>query len=219
MQTLIAGGGSIGGKVAIYLTQRGENVTVIDEDRAKCEWLSKNSDATVYNGNTLDPELLMEAGIDKVDALIVALGNDQLTRKVVDFAKSQFGVPKIIAIAQESELRDEIKSSGADRVICSQDEVLSQVENVLQTNGRRTIYQDRQKEWRISRLSVRATSNALGKLVPKLEDKHAKIAGIIRNGNLIFPSKETVFEMGDELFLIGNQEAVEKIADAIEEGS
>lgn len=219
MQTLIAGGGTIGSKLAIYLAERGEDVIVIDEDRARCEWLSKNTDAKVYNGSMLNPELLMEAGIDKVDALIVALGNDQLTRKVVEFAKSQFGVPKVVAIAKESELCEQIKASGADKVICSEDEVLNEVENVVQAGAFKTIYKDRQTKSLISKITVRARSNALGKPVTKIENKLAKISGIIRDRVFFFPDHDTTLEMGDELLIIGRQPDVEKVVNSVNEES
>ena len=219
MQTLIAGGGIIGSRLAMYLTERGEDVVVIDEDKERCEWLSKNTDAKVYNGSMLNPELLMEAGIDKVDALIVALGNDQLTRKVVDFAKSQFGVPKIVAIAKESELCEQIMASGADKVICSEDEVLNEVENVVQSGAFKTIYKDSRTESLISKVTVRARSNALGKPVTKIENKLAKISGIIRDRVLFFPDQDTTLEMGDELLIIGRQPDVEKVVNLVNEES
>jgi trk system potassium uptake protein TrkA len=217
LQTLIAGGGAIGSRLAVFLSQRGEDVTVIDEDRTKCEWLSKNSDAKVYNGSLLNPELLMEAGIDKADALIVALGNDQLTRKIVEVAKSQFGVPRVVAIAKESGTLDQIKASGADRVICSQDEVLREVESVLQPGAVKTVYYDKQGECLISRVTVRATSRALGKKISKIQNRFAKISGIVRDRNFFFPTDDTTLEMGDELFLMGKQDDVEKITDLIRE--
>lgn len=203
----------------MYLSQRGDDVAVIDQDRERCEWISKNSDARVYNGNALDPELLMEAGMGKADALIVALGNDQLTRKVVDFTKSQFGVPKVIAIANESEMAEQIKADGADTVICSQDEVLAQLENVLQPGTSRTVYYDKQRSCQISRVIVRATSRALGKAASKLESKSARVSGIIRGETFMFPDPETTIEMGDEVFIMGREEAVEKTIREISEES
>lgn len=219
LPTLIVGGGVIGSRLAVHLSQRGEDVTVVDEDRKKCEWISKNSDAKVYNGSPLDPELLMQAGIDRADTLIVAMENDQLTRKVVDFAKKQFGTPKVFAIARESENSDQIRSSGASNVICSQEEVLDEVENILHSGADRTIYHDEQRSCLISRMTLRATSNAIGKPVSKLQDKSARISGLIRNGDLIFPLDDTVLEMGDELFILGVPEAVEKVVSKMDQES
>jgi Trk K+ transport system NAD-binding subunit len=68
-------------------------------------------------------------------------------------------------------------------------------------------------------VSVRATSEALGKNPSQLQNKNAKISGIIRNGNFFFPDNDTQLEMGDELFVLGKEDSVNKIVDAVvEEG-
>lgn len=215
LPTLITGGGAIGSRLAVYLSQLGEDVTVVEEDKKKCEWISKNSDAKVYNGSVLDPDILMQAGIDKADTLIVTVGNDQLTRKVVDFAKTQFGIPKVFAITRESEHSDKIRSSGAYRVICAQDEVLDEVKNALNSGADRTIYHDAQRGCLITRATLRATSNAIGKPISKLQNKSARISGLMRDGYLVFPFEDTVLEMGDELFIIGMQDDVEEVVSEI----
>jgi trk system potassium uptake protein TrkA len=218
LQTLIIGGGSIGSKVAIFLSRNGETVRVVEQDKPKSEWLSKNSDATVFNGNALDPAILLEAGIDKADILIVAVDSDELAVKVVDFAKSQFGVQKVIAIARSSEFSDILRQSGADHVISAEDEVLNKMESILQRNdGQRTIFADKQNNYRISRITVRATSRMLGKRVSKVERAKAKVAAILRGGSLMFPDDETVLEMGDEVFVIGNENDIDKVASLIQQ--
>ncbi len=219
MQTLIAGGGTIGARLAIYLTLRGEDVTIVEENRERSEWLSKNIDAKVYNGNMLNPELIMEAGIGKADTLIVTLGDDQLTRKVVEFAKSQFGIPRVLAVAKESELCEQIRASGADKVICSEEEVLKEVENALETGSSKTLYKENHNGILISKVAIRARSKALGKQVSKLENKFARVSGIVRNGSFFFPTDDATLEMGDELFVVGREEDVQKVVDEISEES
>jgi trk system potassium uptake protein TrkA len=216
LQTLITGGGSVGSKVAIFLSRNGESVRVVEQDKAKSEWLSKNSDATVYNGNALDPAILLEAGIDKADTLIVAIGSDEITAKIVDFAKSQFGVQRVIAVTKRAEFTDLIKRNGADKVICAEDEVLDEIENVLQrSDGQRTIFADKQSNYRISRVMVRATSRMLGKRVSKIEKTRAKVPALVRGGQLVFPDDQTDLEMGDEIFVIGTEGDVDKVANQV----
>jgi trk system potassium uptake protein len=216
LQTLIAGGGAVGSKVAVFLSRSGENVRVVEQDKDRSEWLSKNSEATVFNGNALDPAILLDAGIDKADSLIVALGNDEITVKIVDFAKSQFGVQRVIAVTNSSEYTDLLVRNGADKVICAEDQVLNEIENVLQRNeGQRTIFTDKQNNYRISRIIVRATSRMLGKRVSKIEKAKARVSGIVRGGRLIFPDDETSLEMGDEIFVMGNENDVDKVANQV----
>jgi trk system potassium uptake protein len=214
------GGGPIGSKVAIFLSHSGETVRVVEQDKSRSEWLSKNSDATVFNGSALDPATLLEAGIDRADILIVAVESDELAVKIVDFAKSQFGVPRVIVVEKSSEFSDLLRQSGADVVISAEDEVLNRIENVLQRNdGQRTIFADKQNNYRISRISVRATSRMIGKRIPKIERAKAKVPAIQRGGNLLFPDDQTVLEMGDELFVIGTESDVDKLANLVQQES
>ena len=217
MQTLIAGGGDLGYWIASYLTERGENVSIIDEDKSRCDWLSKNVDASVYNGNILDASLLMEAGIDKADALVTALGNDEITVKLVDFAKSQFGVPKVIAITKNLSVTPHAKECGADKVICSEETVLNEIEGLLHANGHKMIYTDRSKDCKIARLNVKATSRMLGRAISEITERNARIAVLLRGDQTIFPSEDELLQMGDELFLIGREESVNKLIDRVEE--
>jgi trk system potassium uptake protein len=216
LQTLITGGGAVGAKVAIFLSRSGENVKVVEQDKARSEWLSKNSDASVFNGNALDPAILLEAGIDKADTLIVTIGSDEIAAKIVDFAKSQFGVQRVIACTKSADYTELIQRSGADKVICAEDQVLNEIEIVLQRNeGQRTIFADKQNDYRISRIVVRATSRMLGKRVSKIERARGRVSGILRGGRLLFPDDETDLEMGDEIFVIGTEEDVDKIASLV----
>jgi trk system potassium uptake protein TrkA len=216
LQTLIASGGSVGARIAQFLSERGEGVTLIDEDRQRCEWVSKHSDAHVYNGSLLDPALLMEAGIDKTDALVVALENDEVTRKLVDLAKSQFGVPRVIAVASNPDVREKLRESGADKVVVTEDVVLVQLESLLNASGRFTIFNDREDNRKIERTAVRATSSALGKSVSSLSNRTAKIVAIGRGGRTVFPGEDTALEMGDEVFIVGDERGVEQLNLAME---
>ncbi len=216
MQALIAGGGRIGYRVAAFLAEKGVAVFVIDEDRSRCDWLSKNVDATVYHGNVLDPAILMEAGIDKADMMITALGNDEITMKLIDFAKSQFGVPKVIAITKGSDSLGRVKERGADSVICSENAVLNQVETLIQANGHKTIYKDRQRDFEIARLSLKATSRLLGKEPAEVEERGTKISAILRGDRLVLPSEDSHLQMGDELFIIGKKNSLAKLIGELE---
>jgi Trk K+ transport system NAD-binding subunit len=200
----------------LFLSKRGDGVTFVDEDRSRCEWVSKNSDAHVYNGSLLDPALLMEAGIDKMDSLVALLQNDETTRKLVDVAKSQFGVPRVLAVANSLEMKDKIKESGADKVVVTEEAVLSEIEALLIASGRKTVYSDREDDRKIERAAVRATSEALGKSVSALATRSARIVAIGRAGRTVFPSEDTTLEMGDEVFIVGDESGVNELASRVE---
>jgi len=216
MQVLIVGGGEVGARLAVYLSHRGEKVTLIDSDKNRCEWVSKNSDAVVYRGNVLNPSVLTEAEIMKTDTLLVALGNDQIGRELIRLAKSQFAVPRVIAVAKDAVNAETMRKIGADEVICSEDVLLGEVKSLLHRRGHRVLYHGRGEDCKIEQVSIKATSGMLGKKVSDLENKTAKVAGVMRGGKLLFPKDEMELEMGDEVIVIGEEAGVGKVCAEIE---
>lgn len=216
MHILIAGGGNVGSRLAVYLSQRGEKVTLVERDKARCEWVSKHSDAIVYRGNALDPALLKEAEVNKVDNVIVALGNDDATREMVRLAKFQFGVPKVLAITREIASGEKILKFGAERIVCAEDVVVKEVKGLLHRRGHRILFHDSASDYKIEQVTVRATSSMLGKKVSKLGNRLAKVAGVMRSGTLLFPKDDMELLLGDEVIVIGQEVGVGKVAAQIE---
>jgi len=203
--------------MAVFLSHRGEKVTLIDSDTSRCEWVSKHSDAVVYRGNALDPTLLSEAEISKADCLIVALGNDQVERELVRLAKAQFAVPKVIAVAKDSPGKEKIQKLGAEFVVCMEDVVLDEIKRLLQPKSRRILFSEREGDFRIEQVTVRATSGMLGKDVSVLGNGQAQVAGVVKRGTLLFLKPRMVLQLGDEVIVLGNGAAVDKVCSRIEE--
>jgi len=216
LQVLIAGGGEVGTRLAVYLSHRGEKVTLIDSDKGRCEWVSKNSDAIVYRGNVLNPAVLTEAEVMKTDSLVVALGNDQIARELVRLAKLQFGVPRVIAVAKDAANRERMQKNGADQVVCSEDVVLGEIKSLLHRRGHRVLYHDGRRDYKIEQVSISATSVMLGKKVSALGNKLARVAGVMRRGRLVFPKDEAELQLGDEVIVIGEEAGVSKVCAQIE---
>jgi trk system potassium uptake protein len=216
VQVLIAGGGTVGAKIAVYLSQRGDKVTLIDKDKTRCEWASKHSDAVVYRGNALDPALLAQAEASKADHLIVALGNDDTTREMVRLAKFQFGVPRVIAIIKDAENAEGIMKFGAEKVVSEEEMVIKEVKGLLHRRGHRILFHDSDRDFKIEQVAVRATSSMLGKKVSRLGNRLARVVGILRAGTLLFPRDDLELQLGDEVIVIGEEVGVGKVTSQVE---
>ena len=216
MQVLIAGSGEVGTRLAVYLSHRGEKVTLVDSDKSRCEWVSRNSDAVVYRGNVLNPSVLTEAEIMKTDSLVVALANDQISRELIRLAKSQFAVPRVIAVAKDAASGERMQKVGADEVVRSDDIVLREIKNLLHRKGHRVLYYDGGGDYKIEQVSIKATSGMLGKKVSALGNELARVVGVMRGGKLLFPKDETELQMGDEVIVIGEEAGVGKVCAQIE---
>jgi trk system potassium uptake protein len=216
LQILIAGGGVVGSRLAVYLSERGEKVTLVDRDKNRCEWVSKHSDAIVYRGNALDSAILEEAEVTKTDCMIIALGNDDATRELVRLAKFQFGVPRVIAITKDSAIGEKVMNLGAERVVNTEEVVIKEVKGLLHRRGHRVLFHDSDKDYKIEQVTVRATSSMLGKKVSDLGNRLARVVGVVRAGALLFPNEDIELQLGDEVIVIGEETGVGKVLGQIE---
>ena len=94
---IIMGGSRIAVRTA-QLIGDSVNIKIIEQDRARCHWLTEmlNSKVMVINGDGRDPSLLISEGIDHTEAFI-ALSDSSETNILACVAAKRFGVTKTIA--------------------------------------------------------------------------------------------------------------------------
>ncbi|MGL6009826.1 MAG: NAD-binding protein [Culicoidibacterales bacterium] len=103
MKVLIIGGGEIGMHVLQALPPM-TDCTVIEENVVKCQHLrEKFPEVKVIVGNGSDINLLEQASCETMDVVLAVSNRDEVNLVVATVAKYDFGVPKVIARANESE--------------------------------------------------------------------------------------------------------------------
>lgn len=110
-----------GSRMAYYLSKRllaaGSEVTILDKDRAVCETLCELlPGATVICGDGTQQELLLEEGLDSMDAFVSLTGMDEQNILLAFFAASH-QVPKVIPKANRKELGDLAQQLGLECVV------------------------------------------------------------------------------------------------------
>lgn len=97
MKAMIIGCGRLGAGVALELLKKGNEVTVVDRDEEAFARLG-----TEFNGNTVvgvacDKDTLEEAGIQFMDAVILATNSDEMNALTGRIAKDVYMVPRVVA--------------------------------------------------------------------------------------------------------------------------
>jgi len=101
MYIIIVGAGSIGAKlIAIATAIKKHNIVVIEKDPEIARKLASEYDITVINGNATEKDTVVEAGVDRADALVVTTSDDSENLMVASIAK-ELEVPKIYAIVND----------------------------------------------------------------------------------------------------------------------
>jgi len=105
------------GEVGEYVTKNLKDVVVIETDEGRFEELLRDGLLGV-NGDSTDPEVLREAGVERAKAVIVALNEDPKVVFTILTVKEMNPQAKVYARANRRDAASKIKAAGADYVVC-----------------------------------------------------------------------------------------------------
>lgn len=97
MNAVVLGCGRVGSGLARELTHRGVEVVVVDRDPAALARLGDGFVGRKVVGSVLERPVLVEAGIERADAVAVVTGDDHVNACVALVARRQLRVPTVIA--------------------------------------------------------------------------------------------------------------------------
>lgn len=216
LRIMIIGAGDIGMPIIHYLSERGHLLTVIEIDEKKCKKIADHSDAALFNGSGTDLEIWKNVEADKMDTLLAVTNDDEINIKVCQIAKSQFGIPFVIARAHQPENIEKIREAGADVTICPSQETRRLFLNAIESLTAETIYEQTTADFKIVKVTIPSNGSIIGKTINQLGiSEECRIIGIFRNGELGYPTKSFVFKGGDRVLLSGSLEFVEEIVEKL----
>ncbi len=96
MKVVIAGAGSVGRSIARELAKRNHEMTLIDREPSAMR-VATVPEAEWLLADACDPGTLEDAGADDCDVVVAATGDDKVNLVVSLLAKTEFGVPRVIA--------------------------------------------------------------------------------------------------------------------------
>jgi trk system potassium uptake protein TrkA len=97
VKALIIGCGRVGSTIALQLHKEGWEVTVIDENEDALSRLGENWPGTFLVGHGMDTDVLREAGIEEMDALVAATDGDNTNIVIGQVAQKRFGTQCVVA--------------------------------------------------------------------------------------------------------------------------
>jgi trk system potassium uptake protein len=97
MRILIIGCGRVGAGLAKTLLDRGHSVTIIDKDPLAFEKLGDKFKGQAILGVGFDREVLLKAGIERVDGVAAVSASDEANVVASRIARDFFHVPRVIA--------------------------------------------------------------------------------------------------------------------------
>jgi Trk K+ transport system NAD-binding subunit len=197
---LVCGGGEVGRKVVELLTDAGEDAIIIDH-RAVA--------GVNLVGNVLDTQLLKQAGVEHVQAAILALSADATTLFTTVILKDMAPDLPVIARVNHAENLERIYAAGADFALS-----ISQVSGqILASRLLRKEAVAVDPQLRVVKVSARGLERQHPVAAAVRDRTGCSVVAVERGEDILVEfGPEFRFAPGDAIYICGSSEATERFA-------
>ncbi|HHW98961.1 MAG TPA: Trk system potassium transporter TrkA [Firmicutes bacterium] len=195
-----------GGKVGLYLAQQlrlaNVGVTIVEQDRERCEYLAERlDDALIIHGDGTDINLLEEEDLQLMDAFVGASGFDEQNLLMCLLAK-QSGVDKVIAKISRPNYVQVIDKLGVDVALNPTNITASDILRFIRGGRVVSVSLLLGGEAEVTEIIVGDNPSIIGKPLAELGlPKGIIIGAIVHNGQVIIPNGATVIHALDRLII------------------
>ena len=211
---LIVGAGNIGLHVAQTLEADGRRnrLKIIEKNRARAEVAADALKRTVVlNGDGLDVDLLEEANITSMDA-VLALTDDDKTNILACVRAKTEGAKLVVALVNDPSLIGLIAPMGIDAYVNPRSTTVSSILRYVRHGRIRAVYSIGDGEAEMIEAQVLGTSAMAGKAVRDAELPEAALIGLIQKGDkVVVPRGDTRLAEGDVLTIFAMRDSVAEV--------
>jgi len=190
MRIVIVGGGKIGKKLAEILAKEKNDVIVIEKAEKRSEELAEQLDALVLHGDATEKEMLLDADMEKCDALVTLTGDDKTNLMVCEIAKS-LNVPKVIARINDSNNEEFFAKQGVSFLVNTTTSAIAEFKNALSKKGRQIVGLVGGGQGEIMELYVKPESKIISRTVESLLKDKIVVGAVQRKGKFMSPNQKT----------------------------
>ena len=223
MYIIVAGGGTVGGRLVDSLVENKHDVVVIDRDKDVCDRLYSRTGAVTISGDAARIEILNEAGIEKADIVVASMGNDVDNLACAILAKS-VGVPQIIVRMRNMAYETAYKIAGATSIVRVTDLMINEMMMEIEQPEVRRIMTIGGGRGEIFMVIIPTGAKIAGKTVQdiakvsKFPSQCVFVAVYSQEKEeIFFPRGDQVISEGDQVFLVAPTENVKVAADFLTE--
>ncbi|MCW2864745.1 MAG: TrkA-N domain protein [Actinoallomurus sp.] len=216
MRVAIAGAGAVGRSIAQELLENGHEVLLIDKNprSIKVEVVSK---AEWLLADACEIASLDDAGLERCHVVVAASGDDKVNLVVSLLAKTEYGVPRVVARINHPKNEWLFNESWGVDVAVSTPRLLSAlVEEAVSVGDLVRLMTFRQGEANLVELTLPEDAPLAGQLVGSVAwPQDTALVAILREGRVLVPSADDTLEGGDELMFVANQSVEDELGELL----
>ena len=205
MRVGIAGAGAIGRSVALELLAYGHKILLIENNIRHYEPLTV-PDADWLLADACELTSLEDAGIETCDVVIAATGDDKANLVVGLLAKSEFGVPRVVA--RINEISNEwlfTQAWGIDVAVSTPGAMVAGVEGAIDVGHLVRLMGLREGRADLAKLTLPQDNPLVGKRIGDLDlPENTAMVTLVRDGSVRVPTPDEVLQAGDEMLFVSD---------------
>ncbi|MGN0526771.1 MAG: potassium channel family protein [Acutalibacteraceae bacterium] len=209
---LIIGAGNFGLPLAFKLTQLGNDVVIIDKDAKLIDSIKEDFD-NLYVGDCCIEDVISSLDVSSFDVCFVCVAEDYHSSFEITSMLKEFGAKFVCSTAKSNRQADMLKKIGADDVIYA-NRIIAEKTGVKYNAKNIIDLIQVTPEYAIYELAI--PKNWVDKTIIELDVRNKYKVNIIavKNGDNVAaaPGAQYKFAVNDSMIVIGEQEAVFKLA-------
>jgi trk system potassium uptake protein TrkA len=214
---IVVGGGKVGYHLARHLLDRGYEVTLLEKEKLRAQWLSHQlGSCSIMVGDGDEMAFLATTGIERAGVVVGATGDDEDNLVACQLAKRKFNVPRTIARVNDPENVRLFQALGIDVAVSATELLMGLIEAEL--SGSDTVKGVAVKASGATLVDVALPelSSLVGRHVSDIRLSEGDlVVCIVRGGKPVVPRPEVVIEPGDELIIYSTTLDVERVRELV----
>ncbi len=212
MRIGIAGAGAVGRSVARELLDNGHKVLLIEREFRHYEPAAVPA-AEWLLADACELSSLEDAGIQTCDVMIAATGDDKVNLAAALLAKTEFGVPRVVARVNETDNEWLFTAEwGVDIAVSTPRAMIAGVEGAINVGHLVRLMGLRQGRVNLAKLTLPEDNPLVGQPVRDLAlPANAALVTVLRGSTIILPQPDDVLEAGDEMLFVADSAIEDQI--------
>lgn len=213
MKVIIVGGGQVGTYLTKMLLDNGHDVCLIEHRERMIKKIAKELSHVLTIGYGSDPDVLEKAGVMTADVVAAVSDQDEINLVVSTLAKTEFGVPRVVARVNNPKNAWLFNSGmGVDVGLNQADLMAHFVVEEMDIEDILTLLKFRKGDCAIISIKVAAGSKAENEIIKNLSiPKKTVLIAITRGDTMIIPKGDTKILVDDDILVLADEQSHQEL--------
>jgi len=212
-RVIIVGGGNIGYSLSKRIEEdKNVSTKLIEFDKNRSNFLASNLKlVTVINGDALESKILEEVNISDTDNFIAVTDDDEVNILSSLLAK-RAGAQNCMTLVNNSSYTSLLNNIGIDITIDPRLITISTILEKVRSGKIRSIYTVGDGFGEVIEAEILSNSAFANKKLSEMSlPKNIRVGAILRNGKIIIPNSESIFEINDDVVFFSETSCIKKL--------